>query len=128
MSILFGFLWSKQEVSVLFNINNDANRLAVEWVEAYLADPNNKHEKQQKLIKRRSSMLKRMQSNISGSSMTAWGRMQSFFGDNNAILQRENIAEIESQKDDNIPGIGTWHNLLVFSAGLSLGLLVAYRK
>ena len=128
MSILFGFLWSKQEVSVLFNINNDANRLAVEWVEAYLADPNNKHERQQKLIKRRSSMLKRMQSNISGSSMTAWGRMQSFFGDNNAILQRENIAEIESQKDDNIPGIGTWHNLLVFSAGLSLGLLVAYRK
>lgn len=128
MSILFGFLWSKQEVSVLFNINNDANRLAVEWVEAYLADPNNKHERQQKLIKRRSSMLKRMQSNISGSSMTAWGRMQSFFGDNNAILQRENIAEIESQKDDNIPGIGTWHNLLVFSAGLSLGLLVASRK
>ena len=54
--------------------------------------------------------------------------MQSFFGDNNAILQRENIAEIESQKDDNIPGIGTWHNLLVFSAGLSLGLLVASRK
>ena len=128
MSILFGFLWSKQEVSVLFNINNDANRLAVEWVEAYLADPNNKHERQQKLIKRRSSMLKRMQSNISGSSMTAWGRMQSFFGDNNTILQRENIAEIESQKDDNIPGIGTWHNLLVFSAGLSLGLLVASRK
>ena len=111
---------------MLFNINNDTNRLAVEWVEAYLADPNNKHEKQQKLIKRRSSMLKRMQSNISGSSMTAWGRMQSFFGDN--ISQRENIAEIESQEDDNIPGIGTWHNLLVFSAGLSLGLLVASRK
>ena len=128
MFILFGlFQWSKQEVCiVLFNINVDTNRLAVEWVEAYLADPNNKHEKQQKLIKRRSSMLKRMQSNISGSSMTAWGRMQSFFGDN--ISQRENIAEIESQKDVNIPGIGTWHNLLVFSAGLSLGLLVASRK
>ena len=113
---------------MLFNANVGTNRLAVEWVEAYLADPNNKHEKQQKLIKRRSSMLKRMQSNISGSSMTAWGRMQSFFGDNNMILQRKNIAEIESQNDENKPGIGTWHNLLVFSAGLSLGLLVASRK
>lgn len=90
---------------------------AVKWIEAYLANPDN-NAKQQKVIKRRPSMLKRLQSNVSGSSLLIWGRMTSF-------LEAEAVEDDASAKwYDNVR---VWHNLAVFSAGLSLGLLAASR-
>ena len=90
---------------------------AINWVEKYCANPNNLHEKQQKVIKRRTSMLKRLQSNV--------GRMQSFFGDD---LMGDD-TETESQLDESGGIRSSWHyHLLVFSAGLSLGLLVASKR
>ena len=97
----------------------------MEWVEKYIADPNNKHEKQKRVIKRRTSMLKRLQSNISGSSMTAWGRMQSFFGDD---MQSTSDSTAESYFSQSFSVGAAWHSLAIFSAGLSLGLLISSRK
>lgn len=94
---------------------------AVKWIEAYLSNPNNK--KQGKLIKRRSSILKRLQSNVSGSSLTIWGRMSmtSFFGDEEAEQNDDTSAKLVH--NDRV-----WHNYLAtFSAGLSLGLFIASR-
>ena len=85
---------------------------SIKWVEAYLADPNNKHEKQQKMIKRRSSMLKRMQSNIRPiNDCLGANAILGLFGDNNMILQRKNIAETESQKTESarMPSMGACH-------------------
>lgn len=109
----------------------------MEWVEAYLADPaNKKNANQQNLIKRRSSVLKRSQSNLSGSSLTVWGRMSSFFGDDEMVQNNSNAAE-GSMMSSNTNAVDSgeqggdvrvWHNYLaVFSAGLSLGLLIASR-
>ena len=90
---------------------------AVYWVENYCADPNNEHKKQQKVIKRRTSMLKRLQSNV--------GRMQSFFGDD----LMDDDTETESQLDDSGGIRSSWYyHLFVFSAGLSLGLLIASKR
>ena len=90
---------------------------AINWVEKYCADPNNQHENQQKVIKRRTSMLKRLQSNV--------GRMQSFFGDD---LMGDD-TETESQLDESGGIKYSWYyHLLVFSAGLSVGLLVASKR
>ena len=91
---------------------------AIDWVEKYCADPKNQHEKQQKVIKRRrTSMLKRLQSNV--------GRMQSFFGDDLMDDDTENDLQL-----DESGGIrSSWYcHLLVFSAGLSLGLLIASKR
>jgi len=91
---------------------------AINWVEKYCADPKNQHDKQQKVIKRRSSMLKRLQSNV--------GRMQSFFGDD---LMDDNDTETESQLDESGGIRSSWYyHLLIFSAGLSLGLLIASKR
>ena len=102
------------------------NRAAVLWIESYLADPKNKT-KQQKVIKRRSSMLTRMQSNLSGSSLSTWRRMTSFFGDD--ITQQNTKSSLGASADDNVDRgtMSIWQNLAVFSAGLSLGLVIASR-
>ena len=97
----------------------------MEWVESYIADPINKHEKQKRVIRRRTSMLKRLQSNISGSSMTVWGRMQSFFGDDTQSNSDCCKTELCSSQSFSV---GAWHSLVIFSAGLSLGLLISTRK
>ena len=95
----------------------------MKWIETYLADPANIAQK--KVIKKRSStMLNRLQSNISGSSLSLWGRMTSFFGDEMTLVQ-----ENDDNKDEattNRDGIRSLlQNLVVFSAGLTLGLLIA---
>ena len=99
-------------------------RAAVKWVETYLADPANIAQK--KVIKKRSStmLINRLQSNISGSSLSVWGRMTSFLGDEMTLVQ-----ENDDNKDEattNRDGIRSLlQNLVVFSAGLTLGLLIA---
>ena len=107
------------------------SRAAIKWIESYLADPNNQHAKQQKVIKKRqSSVLKRLQSNVSGSAITPWRRMSSFFGDEKETNNDSDIVSEESQngaKKDNKERV-LWPNyLLAFSAGLSIGVLVATR-
>lgn len=97
----------------------DTPEAALQWIEAYLADPKKKA-MQQKVIKRRSSMLNRMESNLSGSSLTAWRRMASFLGDENSTSHSE-----PRDNSMNAGNFTTWHNLAVFSAGLSLGLVIA---
>ena len=95
----------------------------MKWVEEFLASPNNDATNTtQKVIKRRPSMLKRLQSNLSGSSMTV--RVSSFFGDETIV----NKAPSKSY-DSGVDGgaVMIWHNLAVFSAGLSLGLVIASR-
>ena len=109
--------------SLVVLLNNIARRAAVKWVEEFLASPNNDATNTtQKVIKRRPSMLKKLQSNLSGSSMTV--RMSSFFGDETIV----NKAPSKSY-DSGVDGgaVKIWHNLAVFSAGLSLGLVIASR-
>jgi hypothetical protein len=89
---------------------------AVMWVEQFLADPDNI--KKGKEVKKRSSMLKRAESNISGAS--AWGRMTSFFGDANMEEQGRN-SNTSYYK-------ALYNNMLVFVAGVSIGILVATKK
>lgn len=91
-----------------------------------MADPKNKDTKQKKVIRTRSTMLNRLQSNLSGSSLTAWGRMASFFGDDTA--QSDNNGPSASNKNDKSGSTPLWHNLLVFSAGVSVGLIIASSK
>ena len=93
----------------------------MKWIESYLADPANKAQK--KVIKKRSStMLDRLQSNISGSSLSVWGRMASFFGDETLVQGDDDNTD---EATTNREGIRSWQNLAVFSAGLTLGLLIA---
>ena len=91
---------------------------AVKWIEAHFTD--SKKLNQQKTIKKRPSILKRLESNLSGSTFSTWGRMTSFFGD-----KVEQNAGLESD-DAKGPAI-VWNNMVIFMAGLSLGLLVATR-
>lgn len=96
---------------------------AVMWIESYLTDPpkmesvylwtEKKREAQQKVTYR--DMLKRMQSNVSGSAMSAFRRMPSFFGD--SVVSQLGV-------DDYQKGYRQW---VVFTAGLSLGVLIASR-
>lgn len=97
---------------------------AVKWIEDYLADPRNK-EKQQKTIKTRTSVLKRLQSNVSGSAFAGFQRMVSFFGDEG--LQRDGDDVFESTAE-TVSTVSLWrNNAVVFTAGLSLGFLLANR-
>jgi hypothetical protein len=89
---------------------------AVLWVEQFLADPDNV--KKGKEVKRRSYTLKRAESNISGNA-SAWGRMASFFGDTN-VEKQECINTSHSK--------ALYNNILVFVAGLSVGILVATKS
>merc|ERR1712194_248166 len=73
---------------------------AVEWIEAYLNDPNN-NTKEQTVTTRQ------------GSSLTL-GRMAS----GAKAVQEDSSAKI-------FDSVRVWHSLVIFSAGLSLGILVA---
>ena len=103
------------------------HRAAVEWIESYLADPTNKpaatQERQQESSNR--DKLKRMQSNLSGSTLTIWRRMGSFFGD-------DDDAEEDPRRGGGGGGGGgggcvPWRYLTVFTAGMSMGVIVASR-
>jgi hypothetical protein len=108
-----GLLYKHPTEIVHFEESSEA---AVRWVENFLADPENI--KKRREVKRRSSMLKRMESNLSGNAVSAWGRMTSFFGDANVTNSKE--------KDSSML---IFNNILVFAAGLSVGLLlVATRR
>eukprot|EP00580_Thalassiosira_gravida_P010455 CAMPEP_0201629722 /NCGR_PEP_ID=MMETSP0493-20130528/4295_1 /ASSEMBLY_ACC=CAM_ASM_000838 /TAXON_ID=420259 /ORGANISM="Thalassiosira gravida, Strain GMp14c1" /LENGTH=269 /DNA_ID=CAMNT_0048100763 /DNA_START=111 /DNA_END=917 /DNA_ORIENTATION=- len=77
----------------------ETSEAAVDWIEKYLADPNN-NTKQQNVIKRRSSILKRLQSNVSGSTLSIWGRMTSFFGDD--------VDEYDSASEKRLNDVAVW--------------------
>lgn len=106
-----GLLYKHPTEIVHFEESSEA---AVRWVENFLADPENI--KKRREVKRRSSMLKRMESNLSGNAVSAWGRMTSFFGDANVTNSKENV---------NDSSMLIFNNILVFAAGLSVGLLLA---
>lgn len=93
----------------------DTSEQAVMWVEQFLADPENV--KKRREVKKRSSMLKRAESNISGNAVSAWGRMTSFFGEVNV-----DQARYRSGKRSY------WSSLLVFTAGVSVGLFIAQKR
>jgi len=94
----------------------------VEWIESYLADPKNKPaaEERQELSNR--DKLKRMQSNLSGSTLTIWRRMGSFFGDDDDAEDDPRLGAA-----DYGGGCVSWRYLTVFTAGLSMGVIVASR-
>eukprot|EP00984_Skeletonema_dohrnii_P022290 scaffold11427_cov100-Skeletonema_dohrnii-CCMP3373.AAC.3 len=96
---------------------------AVKWIETYHAlEATKQQPEQKKVIRRRTSMLKRMQSNLSGSTMTVWGRMSSFFGDDVCDDDKEGEAasvETKSRRSATLSGI------TMFAAGVSVGLLAA---
>lgn len=96
----------------------DSAEAAVKWIEAYLATEATKPEQdQKKVIQRRTSMLKRMQSNLSGSTMTVWGRMTSFFGDD--------ISDDDDGKGTRYRRSASLSSFIMFVAGVSVGLLAA---
>ena len=88
---------------------------AVRWVEKFLADPENVKKKRE--VKKRSSMLKRAESNLSGNAVSAWSRMASFFGD-------ADVGQLGSAPERK----SFYNNMLVFAAGLSVGLLIAQKR
>ncbi len=96
---------------------------AVKWIESYHASEAMKPEQEQKkVIQRKTSMLKRMQSNLSGSTMTVWGRMTSFFGDD--------ICDDDHEKQNASGGrqyrrSASLSSITMFAAGVSVGLLAA---
>lgn len=94
----------------------DTAEAAVLWIEAHLEEFKNLTQQKQP-IKKRSSILRKMDSNVSGSTFSVWGRMSSFFGDGQK-------ATSEEKKFDKMI---IFSNILVFTAGLSLGLLATRR-
>ena len=82
---------------------------AVKWIEEYNAK-SAATTQQKKVIRRRSSMLKRMQSNLSG-TISAWGRMSSFFNDNG--------EKVSNERD------GRLTNAIMFAAGITVGTMMA---
>ena len=94
------------------------HRAAVEWFESFLADPKNKPAAERPEPSNRNK-LKRMQSNLSGSTLTIWRRMGSFFGDDDAEDPRQGAGYGG--------GCERWRCLAVFTAGLSMGVLVTSR-
>ena len=63
-------------------------------------------------------MLTRLQSKMSGSYLSVWGRMTSSLGD-------EMVQDSSSAKWHG--SVRAWHNFAVFTAGLTLGLFVKSR-
>jgi hypothetical protein len=92
----------------------------VEWIESYLAQPKSEGAAVERQKSSKRDKLKRMQSNVSGSTLAVWRHMESFFGDN---------AKSEWGAMDD--GVGyrkiPWRSLLLFTAGLSTGVVVASR-
>ena len=67
-------------------------------------------------------MLKRMQSNLSGNTMSVWGRMSSFFGDDVSDNDKEDDDAAVDRKgitSTTITGVA------MFATGVSVGLLIA---
>lgn len=93
---------------------------AVKWIETYHAKAESTKE-QKKVIRKRTSMLKRMQSNLSGSSLSPWRRMTSFFGED--IFGGDDDDEVSA--DGRKYGQST--AVLIFAAGVTVGMLTAFR-
>ena len=93
---------------------------AVKWIETYHATM--QQQEQKKVIRRRRSMLKRMQSNLSGNTMSVFGRMSSFFGDDAGDDNKEDDDAAVDRKgitSTTITGVA------MFATGVSVGLLIA---
>ncbi|KAL7529317.1 hypothetical protein ACHAWF_002932, partial [Thalassiosira exigua] len=106
---------------------------AVRWIEDHLAARTEKVERG--AIARRTSMLKRMQSNVSGASLAAWRRFESFFGDdeNDGAFDRKG-DDANDDREASRPAEpslargterGIRRDAALFAAGTALGLLVA---
>lgn len=93
---------------------------AVRWIEAYHAKAVSTKE-QKKVIRKRTSMLKRMQSNLSGSSLSPWRRMTSFFGEDIFGVDDDNEVSADGRK------YGQSTAVLIFAAGVTVGMLTAFR-
>ena len=97
---------------------------AVKWIESYHARAESTTQQQQKkVIRKRTSMLKRMQSNLSGSSLTPWGRMTSFFGEDIFGDNGDELSAEERKSKRTVAAL----NIAIFAAGVSVGLLTASR-
>ena len=93
---------------------------AVKWIETYHATM--QQQEQKKVIRRRRSMLKRMQSNLSGNTMNVWGRMSSFFGDDASDDDKEDDdAAVDRKRRTS----ATLTGVAMFATGVSVGLLIA---
>mmetsp|Transcript_27181 Transcript_27181/g.56219 ORF Transcript_27181/g.56219 Transcript_27181/m.56219 type:complete len:163 (+) Transcript_27181:1-489(+) len=90
---------------------------AVLWIENHISEFK-KEAEQRHPIKKRTSAIRKMDSNVSGSTLSVWGRMSSFLGDEPALV---------SQKKD-VDGSKVLRYAVVFAAGMSLGLLVANNR
>ncbi len=95
-------------------------RAAVEWIESYLAEPKSKGGAVERQKSSKRDKLNRMQSNVSGSTLAVWRHMESFFGDDTKSAWG---AEDDGEKWRKIP----WRSVLLFTAGLSTGVVVASR-
>ncbi|KAL3807807.1 hypothetical protein ACHAXA_004674 [Cyclostephanos tholiformis] len=93
---------------------------AVEWIESYLAEPKSKGGAVERQKSSKRDKLNRMQSNVSGSTLAVWRHMESFFGDDTKSAWG---AEDDGEKWRKIP----WRSVLLFTAGLSTGVVVASR-
>eukprot|EP00574_Skeletonema_japonicum_P013840 CAMPEP_0201716418 /NCGR_PEP_ID=MMETSP0593-20130828/2387_1 /ASSEMBLY_ACC=CAM_ASM_000672 /TAXON_ID=267983 /ORGANISM="Skeletonema japonicum, Strain CCMP2506" /LENGTH=312 /DNA_ID=CAMNT_0048206209 /DNA_START=37 /DNA_END=975 /DNA_ORIENTATION=- len=99
----------------------DSAEAAVKWIESYHASVAMKPEQEQKkVIERKTSMLKRMQSNLSGSTMTVWGRMTSFFGDD--ICDDDDKGASGGRQYRRSASLSS---ITLFAAGVSVGFLAA---
>ncbi len=96
---------------------------AVKWIETYHTMSESTKQQQKKVIRKRTSMLKRMQSNLSGSSLTVWGRMTSFFGDN-ALNDDDDEKASEEKKSRRATALS---GVAMFVAGVTVGLLAGSR-
>jgi hypothetical protein len=95
-------------------------RAAVEWIESYLYQPESKSAAMDRQTSSKRDKLKRMQSNVSGSTLAIWRHMESFFGDD--------AKSVRNAVDDGVAyGKIPWRSLLFFTAGLSTGVVVASR-
>ena len=104
---------------------------AVKWIETYhaamMSEESTKQQQQQKsVIRKRTSMLKRMQSNLSGSSLTVWGRMTSFFGDD-VFDDDDDDEKAEASEERKSRRATALTGAAIFAAGVTVGMLAASR-
>jgi len=98
----------------------DTSEAAVLWIERFLADPENINKGKE--VKKRSSMLKRAESNISGNAISPWARMASFFGD--ATREESEWAKIQMKMPTN----PRFNSIIAFAVGLAVGLVLGTKR
>ena len=93
----------------------DTSEAAVLWIEQFLADPENINRGEE--VKKRSSVLKRAESNISGNAISPWARMASFFGD--ATREESEWSQMPSNR---------FNSIIVFAVGIAVGVVLGTKR